>query len=916
MSDSEVEYSSNIMTRSQKKEMEDKRNKLAYQYIETSIKKSVLSQTIQQIEKNKKEVDIEKYIKKMKKELENKDLELKIEYQGVKISKIEDEMQLFIGSVELVSIYFKEILKTIKEEKKEDKDFDIMDYLKSQEKTLSKTNKKVMKQLQEVEEKLKENEKKTTKKIKKKKKVVVEESSSEEEESDEEEEEQQKTKLKTKDIQKLTNKDKKDIRDFGIYVLGLRGDKLDEFVKDRIKSAKKNEKKLQEESEEEEESDEEEDSDEEEEMDSDEEEEMDSDEEEMLELLGDKWEPKDLEYLKLRKFHSNEKKKDIKYFRNLDEDEKDKTIHLIETINKMNDEHKPILFKIIDSNMSLDNKAIVVKKLESVGDNDETGHGENHKLKAWIEGLLSVPFGVYKKEKINKIKSSKKEMKKYINKCSNILDEAVYGHEDAKKHILQILAQNMTNPKSKGNIFGIRGPPGNGKTSLVERGISKAINRPFAFISLGGATDASYLEGHGFTYEGSVWGEIVNVLIKSKCMNPVIYFDELDKVSDTPKGEEIINILMHITDQSQNSHFNDKYFQGIDFDLSQCMFIFSYNDIHKINPILRDRIVNINTKGFKTKDKINIANDYLLPSIMEDMGIQKDNIKMSNDILQMIIEDYTEEGGVRKFKECLYEIVRDINLREIKGDTILNTKIKYPFQITEDMIKQDIFYKKYQFKKQMIHDKPRVGMVNGLYASSNDTGGITVIEALSIPTTEKLGLELTGQQGDVMRESMRVAKSVSWSILPNKIKEELQLKWKNGNEGIHLHCPEGATPKDGPSAGGAITTAIVSLLSGIPVKNDIAMTGEINLSGNITEIGGLDSKLMGAKKAGVKLALIPKDNEGDFNKIVKEYPDLIEKDKFEVKIVNHIYDVLKIALVKEIQFNEEPTMKTKKNRKK
>ena len=636
----------------------------------------------------------------------------------------------------------------------------------------------------------------------------------------------------------------------------------------------------------------------------------------MLELLGDKWEPKDLEYLKLRKFHSNEKKKDIKYFRNLDEDEKDKTIHLIETINKMNDEHKPILFKIIDSNMSLDNKAIVVKKLESVGDNDEMGHGENHKLKAWIEGLLSVPFGVYKKEKINKVKSSKKDMKKYIKNCSNTLDEAVYGHEDAKKHILQILAQNMTNPKSKGNIFGIRGPPGNGKTSLVERGISKAINRPFAFISLGGATDASYLEGHGFTYEGSVWGEIVNVLIKSKCMNPVIYFDELDKVSDTPKGEEIINILMHITDQSQNSHFNDKYFQGIDFDLSQCMFIFSYNDIHKINPILRDRIVNINTKGFKTKDKINIANDYLLPSIMEDMGIQKDNIKMSNDILQMIIEDYTEEGGVRKFKECLYEIVRDINLREIKGDTILDTKIKYPFQITEDMIKQDIFYKKYQFKKQMIHDKPRVGMVNGLYASSNDTGGITVVEALSIPTTEKLGLELTGQQGDVMRESMRVAKSVSWSILPNKIKEELQNKWKNGNEGIHLHCPEGATPKDGPSAGGAITTAIVSLLSGIPVKNDIAMTGEINLSGNITEIGGLDSKLMGAKKAGVKLALIPKDNEGDFNKIVKEYPDLIEKDKFEVKIVNHIYDVLKIALVKEIQFNEEPTMKTKKNRKK
>lgn len=888
MSDSE--YSSSIMTRNQKKEMEEKRNKFAFQSLETSIKKSVLSQTIQKMERDKK-VDIEKYLKKMKKEIENKDTDFEIEYKGFDSKKKDEILQLFINSVDLLSAYIDSLLKTITDEKKEDKHFDIMNYLKSQEKSLNKKNKKAMSQLKDVEDKLKENEKK--KKLKSK---IIDNSSDEEE-------------IYNKKV-KITNKDKQDIRDFGTYVLGLKGHKLEEFLFERIKSVKQNEK---EESEEDSDYDTE-DSD----YDSEcsdydsQDEDIERDDEQMFELLGDKWEPKDLEYYKLRKYHSNEKKKDIKYFRNLDEDEKDKTIHLIETINKMNEEHKPLLFKIIDSNMTIANKAIVVKKLESLGDEEM---GENNKLKTWVEGLLSVPFGIYKKEKINQMKSSKKDIKKYIKKCSNTLDKAVYGHTDAKNHILQILAQNITNPKSKGNIFGIRGPHGNGKTSLVKKGISKAINRPFAFISLGGATDASYLEGHSFTYEGSIWGEIVSVLIKSKCMNPVIYFDELDKVSDTPRGEEIINILMHITDQSQNSHFNDKYFQGIDFDLSQCAFIFSYNDIHKINPILRDRIVNINTNGFKTKDKLNIANNYLLPSIMEDMGIDKDNIQIDEDILEMIIEDYTEEGGVRKFKECIYEIVRDINLREIKGDNILNNEIKYPFKITKDMIKEDIFYKKYQFKKQIIHNKPRVGMVNGLYASSNDTGGITVVEALNIPTSEKLGLELTGQQGDIMRESMKVAKSVSWSILPNKIKEELHAKWKNGNEGIHIHCPEGATPKDGPSAGGAITTAIVSLLSGIPVKNNIAMTGEINLSGNITEIGGLDSKLMGAKKAGVRLALIPQDNEGDFNKIVKEYPDLIEKDKFEVKIVSNIYEILKIALVNEIQFNDEPLIKTKKNKK-
>lgn len=861
------EEDSVVMTRTQKKKMEKQRNTLAYYFLEYGIKCAVLSHMIKDLTDTK--MDTEQYFKKLKKNIDNIYIDVNIEYNDVKCMK--DQKQFYVCCVELMNIYFKEIIKTIKDNKQE-KQFNVLDYLKKEKKDMKKNKKKIQTELKEVEDKLMCSE---------------------------------------NDLNKITNKDKRDIRDFGMYVLGLKGDTLDKFVYDRIKdyepvSTSETKKKYVSDDESDDESYEEE---------SDDEDYNTEEEDEMMELLGDEWDPQDLEYLRLRKYHTNEKKKDIKYFRNLDEDEKDKTIDLIETIHKINDEHKPLLFKIIESNMSLDNKANVVKKLETIGENDENGNGENHKLKSWIEGLLSVPFGKYKKEKINKEKSTKKELRQYIHRCKKTLDKAVYGHEDAKNHILQIIAQNITNPNSKGNIFGIRGPPGNGKTSLVEHGIAKAIKRPFSFISLGGATDSSYLEGHSFTYEGSLWGEIVNVLIKSKCMNPVIYFDELDKVSETPKGEEIINILMHITDQSQNTHFNDKYFQGIDFDLSQCIFIFSYNDLYKINPILRDRIVNINTKGFKTNEKLNIATTYLLPTIMKDVGIEDTNIKIDEEVLQMIIEQYTFEGGVRKLKECLYEIVRNLNLRELKGETINNTKLKYPITVTKDMIQNDLFYKKYVFKTQKIHEKPRVGMVNGLYASNNDTGGITVVEALSIPTSEKLGLELTGQQGDIMRESMKVAKSVAWSILTEKIKEELQIKWKNGNEGIHLHCPEGATPKDGPSAGGAITTAIVSLLSGIPVKNYVAMTGEINLSGNITEIGGLDSKLMGAKKAGVKIALIPKDNEDDLHKIMKEYPDLVEKDKFEVIVVNNIYEILNIALIKEMDFvgcDTKPIHKKKK----
>jgi ATP-dependent Lon protease len=237
------------------------------------------------------------------------------------------------------------------------------------------------------------------------------------------------------------------------------------------------------------------------------------------------------------------------------------------------------------------------------------------------------------------------------------------------------------------------GPPGTGKTSLVKEGISKILNRPFAFIALGGATDSSFLEGHGYTYEGSMWGKIVQILIDSKCMNPVIYFDELDKISDTPRGEEIAGILTHLTDTSQNSQFHDKYFAEINFDLSKCLFIFSYNDESKVNPILKDRMYRIKTKGYSQKEKTNISRSYLLPRICEQVRFNNSEIIIPDQTVHYIIDNHcNKEDGVRNLKRCLEIIHTKLNLYRLMkpGSNLfeqdMSLKVEFPFTITKDVV--------------------------------------------------------------------------------------------------------------------------------------------------------------------------------------------------------------------------------------
>jgi ATP-dependent Lon protease len=283
----------------------------------------------------------------------------------------------------------------------------------------------------------------------------------------------------------------------------------------------------------------------------------------------------------------------------------------------------------------------------------------------------------------------------FIENAKKTLDDCVYGLGDAKVQILQMIGQWISNPSAIGTAIAIRGPPGTGKTSLVKEGISKILGRDFAFIALGGAGDSSFLEGHSYTYEGSSWGRILQILMDSKSMNPVIYFDELDKVSESSRGEEIINILTHLTDTTQNNQYHDKYFSEVDFDLSKCLFIFSYNDESRVNPILKDRMYCIRTKGYDTKEKVIIAKDYLLPKIREQVSFTDKDIIIPDDILKYIINSEhmcKGEQGVRNLKRCLEIIHTKLNLfRLIKPDSKLlsndiNIECKFPVLLTRQIV--------------------------------------------------------------------------------------------------------------------------------------------------------------------------------------------------------------------------------------
>jgi ATP-dependent Lon protease len=382
---------------------------------------------------------------------------------------------------------------------------------------------------------------------------------------------------------------------------------------------------------------------------------------------------------------------DYHFFETLTTEEQKKIIKELREINHLTRIEKPYRMTLLESDIPIAFKGAAIKKINSLR-YMEPGSGEFYKIKNWVDTFMRIPFGNYNTLEVN-IDNGVEKCHEFMENAQKTLDDAVYGLNDAKMQIMQMLGQLITNPKAIGTAIAIHGPPGTGKTSLVKEGISKILNRPFAFIALGGATDSSFLEGHSYTYEGSSWGKIVQILIDSKCMNPVIYFDELDKISETPKGEEIAGILTHLTDTSQNNQFHDKYFAEIDFDLSKCLFIFSYNDETKVNPILRDRMYRIQTKGYDRKQKTIISNNYLLPKIREQVKFDESQIIIPDDALHYIIENHcNKEDGVRNLKRCLEIIHTKLNLyRLMKPGTNLfeqdmSLKVEFPFKITKDIV--------------------------------------------------------------------------------------------------------------------------------------------------------------------------------------------------------------------------------------
>lgn len=343
--------------------------------------------------------------------------------------------------------------------------------------------------------------------------------------------------------------------------------------------------------------------------------------------------------------------------------------------------------KILKSNLNDDVKRTIIKNINYLNTLNEYS-SEYQKMYTWIKNMEKIPFDNFIKLPVS-YKSSTNSICKFLESLQKQLNNCIYGQYKAKESILQIVTQIITNPQSKGSIIALKGPPGVGKTSLIKNGLAKILNLPFSFITLGGITDSSYFEGFSYTYEGSKYGKICEILIKTGCMNPIIFMDELDKISTTHRGDDINNFLVHLTDFTQNDIFEDKYFSGIPLDLSKAIFIFSLNDETKINPILKDRLNIIHLEEFKINEKVRIGKEYLIPELIKNIGI-KEEIIFTDKNIEYIIKNYCpNESGVRELKRCIETIIRRINVYKYSKNIKLNydlKKLKFPINITDVII--------------------------------------------------------------------------------------------------------------------------------------------------------------------------------------------------------------------------------------
>ncbi len=466
-----------------------------------------------------------------------------------------------------------------------------------------------------------------------------------------------------------------------------------------------------------------------------------------------------------------------------------------------------------------------------------------------------------------------------LAKALDVLDKDHFGLEKVKERIIEFLAVQKRMDKIKGPILCLVGPPGVGKTSLG-KSIAKATNREFVRMSVGGMRDEAEIRGHRRTYIGSLPGKIIQMMKKAGTKNPLILLDEIDKIGNDYRGDPS-SALLEALDPEQNTSFNDHYLE-VDYDLSDVMFVTTANTLNILPPLL-DRMEVIRLAGYTEDEKINIANKFLLPKQIKDNGVKENEMKLQDDIIKEIIRNYTKESGVRNLEREISKLARKVVKKVVAGE-------QKNVEINKNNLSDFLGVAKHKFGE--LETDNRVGIVTGL-AWTEYGGEILKIETVTMPGKGRM--QITGKLGDVMQESVKAAKSfvrskcLEYGIIPPLFEKK----------DFHIHVPEGATPKDGPSAGVGMVTSIVSSLTNISIRRDVAMTGEVTITGQVLPIGGLKEKLLAAHRAGIKEVIIPKDNEKDLVDIPKKIID-------EIKItpVEFADQVLKIALTKELKRTE------------
>ena len=466
-----------------------------------------------------------------------------------------------------------------------------------------------------------------------------------------------------------------------------------------------------------------------------------------------------------------------------------------------------------------------------------------------------------------------------LTKALNILDKDHFGLEKVKERIIEFLAVQKRMEKIKGPILCLVGPPGVGKTSLG-KSIAKATNREFVRMSVGGMRDEAEIRGHRRTYIGSLPGKIIQMMKKAGTKNPLILLDEIDKIGNDYRGDPS-SALLEALDPEQNTSFNDHYLE-VDYDLSDVMFVTTANTLNILPPLL-DRMEVIRLAGYTEDEKISIANKYLLPKQIKDNGVKDKEMKLDDDIIKELIRGYTKESGVRNLEREISKLARKVVKKIVAGE-------EKEVNISNKNLPDFLGVPKFKFGE--LETENRVGIVTGL-AWTEYGGEILKIETATMPGKGRM--QITGKLGDVMQESVKAAKSfvrskcLEYGIIPPVFEKK----------DFHIHVPEGATPKDGPSAGIGMVTSIVSSITNIPVRRDLAMTGEVTLTGQVLPIGGLKEKLLAAHRAGIKEVLIPKENEKDLVDMPKKIIDDIK-----ITPVEYADQVVKIALTKDLKPTE------------